>query len=101
MTSMGELLYETSATSTAEPDEVRISGDPELVMQVSAPAALGGSAESTDPEQLYAAALASCLHQAVVIISGAAAEVDTSDAVVRAVVGLRHDGRIRYSFHPA
>lgn len=62
---MSDQLSETTV-STTNPDRVHVTGRPELLFDVSGPVSPGGARDEANPEQLYAAALASCLHQAVV-----------------------------------
>ncbi|ANZ43343.1 hypothetical protein BBK82_37350 [Lentzea guizhouensis] len=49
-----------------------------------------------DPEKLYAAALATCLHQAVVL-AATTGDLDTSGSAVRARVTLNHENAQDYS----
>ncbi|MGZ3145351.1 hypothetical protein ACVDFE_25805 [Lentzea chajnantorensis] len=59
-------------------DEVEVSGS-----------ALPVGDGSWDPEKLYAAALATCLHQAVVL-AASTGDLDTTGSAVRARVALNH-----------
>ncbi|PJE95265.1 osmotically inducible protein C [Streptomyces carminius] len=88
-------LYSAEARSLHGTGRVDVSGRAGL--PVGAPRELGGTGQGYDPEQLYAAALATCLHQAVVI---AATEtgVDPADSEVTARVHLGDGGAQRYTF---
>ncbi|MTE17999.1 osmotically inducible protein C [Streptomyces sp. TRM43335] len=88
-------LYSAEARSLHGTGRVDVSGRAGL--PVGAPGELGGSGHGYDPEQLYAAALATCLHQAVVI---AATEtgVDPTGSEVTARVRLRTGGGQHYAF---
>ncbi|MFP8960370.1 OsmC family protein [Streptomyces nanhaiensis] len=88
-------LYTAQARSLHGTGRVDVSGRAGL--PVGAPSELGGSGHGYDPEQLYAAALATCLHQALVI---AATEtgVDPSGSEVTARVRLSNGGAQHYRF---
>ncbi|MDG9704997.1 OsmC family protein [Streptomyces sp. DH37] len=88
-------LYTAQARSLHGTGRVDVSGRAGL--PVGAPGELGGSGQGYDPEQLYAAALATCLHQALVI---AATEtgVDPSGSEVTARVRLNDGGAQHYRF---
>ncbi|GHH83545.1 osmotically inducible protein C [Streptomyces sulfonofaciens] len=98
MTDTDRALYTTTVASRGGPDRVEADGDADHRLLISAPPAL----ESTDrgawnPEQLYAAAVASCLHQALGVV---ASEVgaDLTGSEVHAAVTLEHSGALRYHF---
>ncbi|HEX5568602.1 MAG TPA: OsmC family protein [Streptomyces sp.] len=95
MASSRQDLYSAQARSRHGTGRVDVSGRDSL--PVSSPSELGGSGQGYDPEQLYAAALATCLHQALVI---AATEVgaDPSGSEVTARVRLSNPGAQHYAF---
>ncbi|GAA2435570.1 OsmC family protein [Streptomyces macrosporus] len=88
-------LYRAQARSRHGTGRVDIPG--RAGIPVGAPSELGGSGQGYDPEQLYAAALATCLHQALVI---AATEtgVDPAGSEVTARVRLSDGGAQHYAF---
>ncbi|GAA3462660.1 OsmC family protein [Saccharothrix longispora] len=83
-------LYSTTAVSG--PGAVRVD-DSEL--PVAAPPELGGPGGGWNSEQLYAAALATCLHQSIELIASSGGD-DTSGCTVSAGVTLRHEGAEKY-----
>ncbi|GAA1313134.1 OsmC family protein [Saccharothrix xinjiangensis] len=84
-------LYSTTAVSNS--GSVRVDGTADL--PVAAPTELGGPGGGWNSEQLYAASLATCLHQSIVLIASSAGD-DTSDCAVSAGVTLRHEGAEKY-----
>ncbi|MFC6093189.1 OsmC family protein [Saccharothrix sp. BKS2] len=84
-------LYSTTAVSNAGSVRVDDSAD----LPVAAPTELGGPGGGWNSEQLYAAALATCLHQSIVLMASSAGD-DTSGCVVSAGVSLRHEGAEKY-----
>lgn len=88
-------LYSAQARSLHGTGRVDVSGRAGL--PVGAPGELGGSGHGYDPEQLYAAALATCLHQAVVIAAGETG-VDPAGSEVTARVRLSTGGSQHYAF---
>ncbi|MDR7304147.1 OsmC family protein [Haloactinomyces albus] len=81
------------AVSTHVPGRVRVDERDDLVFTVSTPDA--AETDSLSPEQLYAASLASCLHQAIAVEAtkiGAA----TDGSQVHATVDLTHNGSQRF-----
>lgn len=87
---MAQQVTKHHADSTRDPDEVRIEGMRWPVTTPDSP-----SSEVASPEDLYAAALASCLHQAV-MLEATKAGVPTGDSTVRATASLTHDGSQRF-----
>ena len=97
------MLYTTKADSTLTgPEEVLVSSGPGRDLTVTAPPALGGAEDRQEwnPEQLYAAALASCMHQAL-LLTAQVRGVDCGGSRVTAEVSLEHDGSLHYSFDAA
>ncbi|HZG05941.1 MAG TPA: OsmC family protein [Streptomyces sp.] len=88
-------LYSAQARSRHGTGRVDISGRDGL--PVGAPEELGGSGQGYDPEQLYAAALATCLHQAVVI-AATESGVAPSGSEVTVRVRLSNSGAQNYTF---
>lgn len=84
-----------TATVTAVPGSVK-SSDDELSVNVHEPTELGGPGGSTNPEQLMAAALASCLIEALRIAAGTAGET-VDGAAVEASVTLSDTDSVGYS----
>ncbi|MGD9484604.1 OsmC family protein [Streptomyces sp. TRM70308] len=92
-------LHRTSAQSASEPGRVWVGGG-ERTLPVVAPPALGGGdgGPAWQPEQLYAAAVASCLHQTLGVVASEVGGADLADSRVTADVALTHDGSLRYGF---
>ncbi|MEU3192937.1 OsmC family protein [Streptomyces sp. NPDC006992] len=97
-------LHTTAAYSvkgdSSSPDGDRVGveeGGREL--PVAAPPGPQAAHDGTEwsPEQLYAAAVASCLHQTLGVV-GSETGADLSGSRVRAEVALSHEGALRYSF---
>jgi osmotically inducible protein OsmC len=84
---MTEDLYSTEATSSR--GSVRIDGRGDLAYAVGEPG--DGTADPLNPERLYAAALATCLHQSLTI-AATSLDVETGESVVTADVTLVHRG---------
>ncbi|MFD7918697.1 OsmC family protein [Streptomyces sp. NPDC059740] len=61
------------------------------------PSQLGGDGRGYDPEQLYAAALTGCLHQAL-LIAATESGTDPAGSAVTTEVRLHTDGTQRYTF---
>ncbi|WP_351235192.1 organic hydroperoxide resistance protein [Streptomyces sp. NPDC002133] len=80
-----------TAVATANGREGRaVSSDGRLDLALAAPAALGGSGEGTNPEQLFAAGYAACFASALGLV-GRQAKVDTSAISVTAEIGIGKD----------
>jgi osmotically inducible protein OsmC len=92
-------LYTTTAQSMPGLKRVRIGDDPTMTLTIASPPALGGTKERSgwNPEQLYAAAVASCMHQALMLVASLRG-ADSSGSRVTAEVSLEHEGAMRYSF---
>ncbi|UJW31599.1 OsmC family protein [Saccharothrix sp. AJ9571] len=91
---MTERIYTTEATSGR--DTVRIDGRDDMGFPVGEPS--GGGQDRLNPECLYAAALATCLHQSLVLVA-TSADAETAESAVTARVTLSHDGERRYGLH--
>ncbi|WP_431782673.1 OsmC family protein [Streptomyces chumphonensis] len=94
-TSSESTLYTASVASAG--DLVRIDSDGRT-LPVSAPPALNSpDGAAWNPEQFYAAAVATCLHQTLGVV-GSEMGADLGGSSVTAEVSLRHDGAMRFSF---
>lgn len=89
---MAQDLY--TASVTAAPGSVE-SEDGALSLQVHEPSELGGAGGATNPEQLMAAALASCLLESIRIAAGTAGE-SIDRVTVQASVTLSDNDGIGY-----
>ncbi|MZE75999.1 OsmC family protein [Streptomyces xinghaiensis] len=98
MTTQQRALYTTAVESRPGVTEVRVSGDGGRTLPVVNPTAPGGLDERSgwSPEQLYAAAVATCMHQALELAAGVRGS-DAAGSSVTAEVSLEHDGALRYS----
>jgi len=82
------------AEAVSQDGQVRVAGvEPETLSLVGDGE---GAGQSWNPERLYAAALATCLHQAVVLAASTGG-FDTEDSAVRAEAKLFHDTAQGYS----
>ncbi|GGS55113.1 MULTISPECIES: OsmC family protein [Actinokineospora] len=90
----GTKLYSTAAVSR-DGGRVEVDGAEPDSLAIVQPAELGGSGGGWDPERLYAAALATCLHQSLVIVASSGGH-DTSGSSVRAEVTLGESGAEAY-----
>ncbi|MFE9749466.1 OsmC family protein [Saccharothrix saharensis] len=86
-------LYSTSAVSRN--GRVEVDGAEPTALTVIQPVELGGSGGGWDPERLFAAALATCVHQSLVVIASSAGH-DTEGSAVRAEVTLSGHGAQQY-----
>lgn len=89
-------LTTNNAVSTREPDRVCVDERDDLAFAVTTPDDTKSGAVS--PEQFYAAALASCLHQAVAV-EASRLGVSTAGSRVRCSVSLTHGGNQRFGLH--
>jgi lipoyl-dependent peroxiredoxin len=87
-------LYTAEATSSR--DVVRIDGRDDMGYRVNAPSDSDGAKDRLNPERLYAAALATCLHQALTV-TATSSDVETAESAVTARVTLSHDSDQRYT----
>lgn len=93
---MAEDLYSTEATSSR--GSVRIDGRGDLAYAVGEPG--DGTADPLNPERLYAAALATCLHQSLTI-AATALGVEPGESVVTVKVALAARGDGGYELRAA
>ncbi|MFD0203330.1 MULTISPECIES: OsmC family protein [Saccharothrix] len=89
-------LYTTSAVSRADSRRVEVEGAEPGGLAIVEPPELGGRGDGWDPERLYAAALATCLHQSLVVLASTEGK-DTTGSVVRAQVRLGDHGAQSYT----
>lgn len=90
-------LYTTTARTVPGSAGVRIDGEDDPLPVARRNAAGGAdSAAGWAPEQLYAAALASCMQQAVALAASMHG-VDPDPGSVTAEVSLESDGSLRYA----
>lgn len=90
-------LYTTTAFSSSSPDRVEFSDADGRALDVVAPPALHApDREGWAPEQFYAAAIATCLHQAIAVVASELG-ADLTDSRVSAEVQLEHSGAMRYA----
>lgn len=86
------LLHSALGVSTRSPSRVRVDDRDDLTFGVGSPEQQAQPDRAT-PEQLYAAAVASCLHQSL-LIEASEVGVDTANSTVSVEVRLRHaEGR--------
>ncbi|TQM78685.1 organic hydroperoxide reductase OsmC/OhrA [Saccharothrix saharensis] len=84
-------LYNTAAVSRN--GRVEVDGAEPTALPVIQPVELGGSGGGWNPEHLFAAALATCVHQSLVLLASSAGH-DTEGSTVRAEVTLSgHDAQ--------
>jgi organic hydroperoxide reductase OsmC/OhrA len=79
-------LYSAQATSSR--GSVRVDGRGDLAYPVGEPGG-DGTADPLNPERLYAAALATCLHQSLTI-AATSLDVEPAESVVTAEATLSH-----------
>jgi osmotically inducible protein OsmC len=97
MPSPDRTLHTTTARSTHGPVQVRIDGaEHKSVRVVTPPAPDSRERDGWSPEDLYAAAVATCLHQALTVVGGEL-RADLTGSEVSAEVALEHSGDLRYS----
>ncbi|WP_103353434.1 OsmC family protein [Amycolatopsis sp. CA-128772] len=77
-----------TAQATSSRGSVRVDGRGDLAFPVGAPSG-DGTADALNPERLYAAALATCLHQALTI-AATSLDVEPAESVVTAEATLSH-----------
>ncbi|WP_212911600.1 OsmC family protein [Streptomyces sp. TS71-3] len=98
MTDTDRALYTTTMASLGGPDRVEAVGDGTHRLMMNAPPALeSADRQAWNPEQLYAAAVASCLHQALGVVASETG-ADLTGSEVHAAVTLEHVGALRYDF---
>ncbi|ANY07888.1 organic hydroperoxide resistance protein [Pseudonocardia sp. HH130630-07] len=89
---MADAVYSTEAVSSGGGRTGRIRTDDGFIDQdLKMPPALGGPGGATNPEQLFAAAYASCFHGALRKVAGAKKITVPEEATVTATIGLAPD----------
>ncbi|ALD64143.1 organic hydroperoxide resistance protein [Arthrobacter sp. LS16] len=87
-----EALYTAEALSTGHGREGRVdTPDGSLGLVMAPPAALGGSGNGTNPEQLFAAGYAACFHSALHAVARAQ-KINVKDSSVGGRVNLHRNG---------
>ena len=84
-------LYRVTAHSTAADGTVR-ADDGTLDVPVKAPRELGGPGGATNPEALFSASYATCMHAAIALIASGQG-VDASGSEVHATTRIGRDDR--------
>ncbi|GIH92175.1 Ohr family peroxiredoxin [Planobispora siamensis] len=87
-----DTMYTARASSRRDGGGRVITEDGLLDLKVRAPRQLGGTGEGTNPEQLLAAAYATCFHNSLELVAERGG-VSTADARVDAAVRLRKRGK--------
>lgn len=80
-------LYTATATATGGRAGHVASDDQLISLDLTPPAAMGGSGEGSNPEQLFAAGYAACFHSAMQFI-GAQQKLDTANSTVTGHVSI-------------
>ncbi|TWF77067.1 Ohr subfamily peroxiredoxin [Pseudonocardia hierapolitana] len=89
---MAEPVYTAEATSSGGGRDGRVrTSDGVLDVELKLPPALGGPGGATNPEQLFAAAYASCFHGALRLVARNKGVPIGDDATVDAAVDLGKD----------
>jgi osmotically inducible protein OsmC len=89
---MAEPVYTAEATSSGGGRDGRVrTSDGVLDVELKLPPALGGPGGATNPEQLFAAAYASCFHGALRLVARNKGVRISDDATVDAAVDLSKD----------
>jgi organic hydroperoxide reductase OsmC/OhrA len=94
---MARDIYSAEATSSR--GSVRVDGRGDLAYPVGEPSG-DGTADALNPERLYAAALATCLHQSLTI-AATSLDVEPAESVVTAEATLSHRDDGRYELRAA
>ncbi|MCS5714007.1 organic hydroperoxide resistance protein [Herbiconiux sp. CPCC 205716] len=90
---MSNALYtaEALATGAGRDGHVR-SSDGRVDLDLAVPAAMGGSGNGSNPEQLFAAGYAACFHSALQMVARSK-KVDVSDSSVGGRVSISSNGQ--------
>lgn len=90
---MASAIYTAEATSSGGGRDGRVrSSDGIIDQDVKMPPALGGPGGATNPEQLFAAAYATCFHSALRLVARQQRVTLGDDATVDAAIGIGQDG---------
>ncbi|TQF74220.1 organic hydroperoxide resistance protein [Rhodococcus spelaei] len=83
-----KVLYTAEALATGEGRNGHArTSDGRLDLDLAVPAAMGGSGDGTNPEQLFAAGYAACFHSALQAVARAS-KANVADSAVGARVGI-------------
>ncbi len=83
------LLYTTRATATGGRDGVAVSANGSLTINMSTPRELGGTGgQGSNPEQLFAAAYATCFLSSLKFVASQGGPTVPANAAVTATVGI-------------
>ncbi len=89
---MAEALYTAQATSSGGGRDGHVASSDKIIDQdVKMPPALGGPGGATNPEQLFAAAYATCFHGAMRLVAKNKGVTVPDDATIGASVSLAPD----------
>ena len=89
---MAEALYTAQATSSGGGRDGHVASSDKIINQdVKMPPALGGPGGATNPEQLFAAAYATCFHGAMRLVAKNKGVTVPDDATIGASVSLAPD----------
>ncbi|MHA6792163.1 organic hydroperoxide resistance protein [Pseudonocardia bannensis] len=89
---MADAIYTAQATSSGGGRDGRVrSSDGIIDQDLKMPPALGGPGGATNPEQLFAAAYATCFHGALRLVARNQGVAISDDATVDAAVSLAPD----------
>jgi osmotically inducible protein OsmC len=87
-----KVLYTAVVTATGDGRSGHVaSSDGRLDFDLARPAAMSGSGDGVNPEQLFAAAYAACFHSALRVVARRA-KMDPGDSTVTAEVGIGPEG---------
>lgn len=89
---MADAIYTAEATSSGGGRDGRITSDDQIIDQdVKMPPAMGGPGGATNPEQLFAAAYATCFHGALRLVAKNKGVAVPDGATVKAAIGIGPD----------
>ncbi|MBC8092704.1 MAG: organic hydroperoxide resistance protein [Pseudonocardia sp.] len=89
---MADAIYTAEATSSGGGRDGRITSSDQIIDQdVKMPPAMGGPGGATNPEQLFAAAYATCFHGALRLVAKNKGVAVPDGATVTAAVGIGPD----------
>lgn len=89
---MADAIYTAEATSSGGGRDGRVRSSDEIIDQdVKMPPAMGGPGGATNPEQLFAAAYATCFHGALRLVAKNKGVTVPDEATVDAAIGIGPD----------
>ncbi|MEJ3652172.1 organic hydroperoxide resistance protein [Actinomycetes bacterium KLBMP 9759] len=90
---MVNAVYTAEATSSGDGRNGKVRSSDGLIDQdVKMPPALGGPGGGTNPEELFAAAYATCFHSALRLVARTKKVAVPAEATVTAAIGIGPDG---------